>query len=739
MAKNTDNLLIVSMMIGLIVVSAGAFYFRTVLYEVTPQFSELFFPDPHSLPNRLHMGQNYSFTYAIKSNELAETTYNYSTILELYKLYNVTEIRHDCIGRYREKVFLEWTNESDFRLLAEPVHIDEIEHLVVEPGARINWTEYNLNFKFSPPFGRGYLNIFFKGDYVKYQVTIDMRNESIWWNGNRSRGGIDVESNNNELLISAKNHTIFVYLNDEMVLKRYVDDFTDGSFGLESQDAYFGIQNMRLYRDEPIAIPDQGTIIDYSIDAGLMMNKASRLKRLYSQEVRMIRSYERANLSIDCNVEPFYCQYYNMPNDISFRVGGNISTVARKLTTIEQSLFYRMYPIGGEINWTSFTMDFRHPRIEDRSGLILDFSDKWGIFVTRNNSYFLKSMEGEVHIDEIRNPEKEEDFTDWVHIDVNPENIVLKINNETVFDKPAPEDYTGGQPHIYLQYNFPVINEIVVTRDDPECGDEFSFKHCEIIYSGSSRLRVQEDETEVAVNYTFYSTGAFSLFTPEEEQNVTVEEVQLPVFNPFIPDKRIVFYRDHVNSTDFALDYSYQALDGARIMAIGLLEEDGTNIISMNLIERENKAVIVQGEDIITVPIYVNLSTRHVLRLEVVNTTPELYLDRDRVFRGGNVSSGMFYIAARNTYAEFGNVHLYTGTRRKTLSVRDSDPCELRPIYRETKSGLVTLEPFQQANITQDLNVPVDFDFGKVEVTVWGGTPTNESMDIHFWVLRDDS
>src|SRR3989344_7680796 len=82
--------------------------------DTEASFSEIYFPEPDNLPNGVFLGEKYNFTYLIKNDENKPSTYDYTSKLELFNLYDVTEGTYRCVAEQRKKVALEWEqiNES---------------------------------------------------------------------------------------------------------------------------------------------------------------------------------------------------------------------------------------------------------------------------------------------------------------------------------------------------------------------------------------------------------------------------------------------------------------------------------------------------------------------------------------------------------------------------------------------------------------------------------------------------
>ena len=256
--------------------------------------------------------------------------------------------------------------------------------------------------------------------------------------------------------------------------------------------------------------------------------------------------------------------------------------------------------------------------------------------------------------------------------------------------------------------------------------------------------------------------NSFDLFanTVSEQENETNETIEilkptkaaldLPLYNPYIPDRRIVFNNPVYkifNASNFSIDYSYQSLDGAKVLEIGILDLNENEILSMYVLERQNKIIIYNKnkeiEKIQEIQRFVNQSKQHGLEVRAENGLVNFFVDGRIVYRLSNmkIDSGLFFVGSRNTYLEMNNVHLHIYDKKisRTLTVKE-DPCELKPIYIEKQSNLVTLNPGFAINVSQSFSISKDFDYGKVFVELNGGTiPMNESLETHFWVTKDDT
>ena len=231
------NILIISLIIGLIITSIAVYYFRVHVYGKPEYFSELYFPEPDNLPNKINLNTNYDYSFAIKSNEEYTKKYKYETGIELYNLYDFTEGKYHCLSKYRDKIYLDWTNASDFTLINEPKKFEAIEKMFVLPNykKKINWPQYTVEFGFPPPTGVGQLVIFFRNETdMKYHITIDEANNKTFFNQEQTSTGVDLKSGNNKIRLIVKEDNIKLFLNSILVVNKQYSTLYNGQFGFES-------------------------------------------------------------------------------------------------------------------------------------------------------------------------------------------------------------------------------------------------------------------------------------------------------------------------------------------------------------------------------------------------------------------------------------------------------------------------------------------------------------------------
>jgi hypothetical protein len=751
------GLLIVLMLLCFLIISVGTLWFRQTLYQDRSSFSELYFTAPTMLPNIISFLTPYNYDFTLRSREKEIADLNYIEGYELYALYDITESKYSCISAYREKIFLDWTNESLYNLLEQNRNSDVIEPLIVLPSFSriINWSTYNLEFGFQPPVGKGYLVVFFADqEGIKYRITLDNVKNAVLLDDIIVSENLSIRDGNNKFTLSVDGVNISLIHNNAVLFRKEHPDTQNGSFGLYTQDAYYIIQNFLVYQESPIVIPDRGTVLHYSIGDSLLWENYHRVIGMRSRSTMMLRANEVWNQTIDCEKDSFYCEFFDLPNDITFFLDEkNLSAVIGTIpviNNINQVLYPRNRNISF-IDWEAFNITFSHGAIPagDRGTILLNFGEKWAIMITRNNSYFLRPHDEGIMIDEIRNPPKKNSTLENVTINVDSENIVLIINDELVFRRDSPEDYTSGNMEMHIKNHFVMVNPIHLNNQDPECNDPFSFVFCEVKLETfrTPSQRQSESFADYSIEYSRPEAPITDYFPPDEKNIPRLLEI--PVENPFIPDKKVILDRPGsqvVNSSNFSLSYSYQTLDGARIVEIGFMDSRGDDVLVMTVFENEDSILFYYFEEGMPVTFSinhtVNSSMPHSAAITVQNLTATFLFDGRVIYKVPfNLTSGTFFVSARNTYAEFGNIFLNIRDRGISRVFRlNEDPCELKLVYRNTTEGNISISPGQAMNFKRQLNISEDFDYGKVFVQVYGsgGLNITEPLAIHFWFIRGD-
>jgi len=743
------DLLIVILLIGIVVTSLAVWFFRFHLNH-EPYFSEVHFDDPDGLPSWVRQGENNSYEFSIKSFENQTRNLSYLTRIDLYNMYDETEEKYSCISRYREKIYMRWTNESDIRILPEQSD-PGFSRMYALPAAALNWSRYTMDLGFPPPTGTGRLVTYFSnGSEVKYFFIIDQKSKVVTFNNISKPYDIDLARGNNKLRIITSDGNISVKVNDVLLFHEEVTELAQGSFGLESADAYYTIDRIKLYQDTPVVVPDRSTVLDYSVSMSEIMQRIQDMRDMRTRSIEMERTFQTDwNESIDCENEPFYCEYFDLENDISFYLPEkNLTRVVEKVPV--EDISYRMSPWDMEnssISWEEYQITFLHDRIPEGStgAVIFKMGNLWALMLTRNNSYFMRPSGDGTMIDEIRNPPKEDAMFDLVNISVG-KNITLQLNGEFVFSRESPEEYTDGVPELYIKNAFIFTEPLHVLDLDPECQDKLMLRYCELVLESTVRRRVTSSAQteEFRIEYVQNSGQSAPLIEEGEDPVKPKETFTFPIYNPFIPDQRIVFNTLIIeNETSFGLDYNYQGLDGARIFEIGLLDENGTDIVSMYALEHQDRVITYYGAEGRSEQHFAltNITQPHNLGISVAGGNVTFSFDHKRIRRitGTGIDGGEFYIGSRNSHVDFGNIGFHRGNISRSFSI-NQDPCELRLVHRSEDRKQLSLSPGEEAKVTESFTIAHDFDYGKVSVRLFGSgnMPDNESLEIHFWVMRDD-
>ena len=765
------NTLIVAMIIGLILVSGLTYYFRTTLYSKKESFSELYFPLPDKLPNIVRQNVNYPYVFSIKSNENKSTTYNYTSGLELYRLYSAIEAKYNCISRLRGKIFLEWTNESlNFSVIDEPLRFEQLQKLYVYPDfeKKINWSDYKVEFSFSPPQDEGIVAIYFRNETdVKYRITLDDYRNLVTIDNTQTEVDFSLTDKNNIVELGIRNGKANLSLNKNTLVIGSILDSKDGQFGFESQDGYYGIFNFKVYEDQPLVVPEKATVLEYTVKDNLFFNKLYEYRELTSKSTPMFRAYLEWHEQLDCKKDAFYCKFFDLRNDVSFFVDNdNISRFVDKIPVTDENANFVLSPTDQEkatINWKSFEVLLSHDQMKvgDTGDIILKFNDKWALMITRNNSYFIRPFRTGVLIDEYRNPEKINSTFDEVVLKMDELITELQINNLTVFRTNTPLDYTNGFFEIFAKNTYMFINPLQLKNADYAC-ETPKFNYCfltlEVSRSSRAERQTKQEEDYMVENPKSTETSSFNLLKYAKNpvlQNKTEKpvpssaaKIDIKVANPIIPDRRLVFNTASNtirNSTNFSMEYSYVSLDGARVVELGLQDFDGNELLSMYVLEKQRQVVIYNDNSnnpiIEKVPWEVNESIHRRLSMEVVNGNANFFVDSKKVFSIENtkISSGQFFLGSRNTYVDLTGARIDVRDKKifRPVKIKD-DPCELKLVYREAKSELLTLEPGKTANITKSNVIRNDFDYGKVFIELYGSGSMNASipLEIHYWVIK---
>lgn len=757
------------LIIGILISSFSVYFFRNVIYGQKIDFTELFFTEPDLIPNDVYINQTYVYGFGLNNHESNTINYSLSVKTELYNLYDFYENRFNCMSKYRKKVFLDWTNVSYKSVLTN--NDNHFEHLYVHPTNEVNnWTQYTMTLLLPPPIGKGKLAIKFSNSTdLKYSIIIDNKENKMYFNDILVSENLDFNHLNNWLNIKVTDIKITISLNDDILLDSGFFRGTNGFLSFESVDAYFRLQFFTVYQYSHIEIPDRGNIIEYAIEDQFLTRKIIDIQQSRQKIVRLSRTWLTYNETIDCDIEPFYCRYFDIPNDISFNLKDtNISRFSEKIPVVDAGYNIKYISKMSSINWSNFTISFAHRTLSQGSKghLILDFSEKWGIMITRNNSYFIERENNSIRIDEIRNPRKFNSSNDIINISIEEGFISLFINEKNIFSKKAPLDYTNGYFTIYEKNEYFSLDPINIKKIDPICQDPDYFGFCEVSLLTVYRQQVASfDNPDYTIEYEpNIKSVASSLFAPlinntimnislksNNVSNNTINDLIKPIFNEFkfdidnefIPNERIIFDKSlqFKNSSSSSLDYSYYNIDGAGIMGLGVLDKYGQELISMHVIPNKNEVYIYNLQDGKQKNWTIKKifeTTEHSLRI-VNDENTHFYIDNSLVFniKDTHIFSGTFFIESLNTYSYFGDVHYQNSGIKRTLFLKQ-DPCEFKLTYQSIKNENIILNPEESKIFTENLVINQDFDFGKVSVTILGGQSNNDTQEIHYWFKRKD-
>ncbi|NTV24362.1 MAG: long-chain fatty acid--CoA ligase, partial [Nanoarchaeota archaeon] len=451
----------------------------------------------------------------------------------------------------------------------------------------------------------------------------------------------------------------------------------------------------------------------------------------------------------------------------------NLTKAVEKIPVLKQQVNYHLYTQDNEesrIDWDDYEIRFMEGilPVGDRGALILKFSEKWAVMVTRNNSYFLRPDENGIVIDEIRNPLKSNRTQEEVVFNISMGKITMFIDNTTVFVRDLPNDYRNGTFDVYMKNTFLYLSTISIKKHDAGCADPRVLMFCDLqLETQRTRQQVATeqqdgfriDEIMHESSETSLGLGSFSRelmpgnmtnTSGNATRNITIysSDFRVKITNPFIPDRRLVFNTPStsiVNKTNGSIDYSYQALDGARVMEIGFEGIDGQELLIMHVLERSNKLVISGFREgtfsTVEINMLTNMTLPHSLGLSINGSKSSFYFDGRYIYSitGVNTSDGHFFVGSRNTYTDLGTINLRTDTVYKRFQTKD-DPCELRVVYHERHPSDIIMQPGEELIFHNTFSVSQDFDFGKIFVDLSGtsNVSANDSIGVHFWVMRDD-
>ncbi|MBU0756896.1 MAG: hypothetical protein KKF44_02425 [Nanoarchaeota archaeon] len=788
------NVLIIAMIIGFVIALPLSINFRKTLYEPNAPFTELFFDKPDDLPNWIKTDKVYPFSFHVKSNEDEIKKFTYKFGVELYQLYTEIESKYHCLNKYRDTTYIEYTNETEnISLFFQPKLFKPIQNLAVLPefSKTINWTSFYMETAFSPTRGMGILKIYFRDEKdIKYIVTFDEQKKQILFNNKITYRSLDLKRDNNKIKFDTDEHNLKVILNGIIVVDEQFENLTHGQFGFESQDGYFGISGFTVYKETLYPIPDTGEVWQFRLNDNYMHQRIAELKSIKTKTISLDRTSKLYNQTVDCEIEPFYCQYYDLPNDISFFVDThNITEVIDKIPVTRGNLAYNFFPSAYEKtnnDWSAFEINFSHAQIMEGNPMtnIINFADKWSIMMTRNNSYFIRPINATtIQIDEIKNPQKSnETRVEFISIKVDSEKIRLFLNDIEVFTRDTPYDYTNGFVELDQKNGYMVFSPIELSNNDTECSDPYSLKFCKIFYEpyfrGPTRQIEPEEDYEIQyysydpnnnqMNIFEYTTGYKevdnlsilmndSFFTGIDisvlNKTPTVKHtLNYPIYNPLIKDRRIIMNSLSTriaNATNFSVEYSYESIEGVRVMEIGLQDFAGNEIVSIYAMENQDKIVVYcyDGKETIIdeMPVFINNSEGHTLKLEFIEGNGYFQLDRKTIYQLNKtkVKDGFFFVGSRNTYVEMNGIVIRKDNGYYNQISLSDDPCELKLISRFEEEKILRLSPDETVSLSGNFEIlnSTDFDYGKVFVELYGSSQTNESnpLEIHFWVMRDDT
>lgn len=707
--------------VALILCLVVASYIVITLDRSKEPFSSISFLEPDRLPEVVRVNSQQTFAYEVMSFEREDTSYNLTSTLELYRLYDVTEGLYRCLSPYRKKYYLGWDNETSSRFLNNSQN-GIVQDLVIEQEREeLDWEEINLYFNLDTTFLQGDFVIYY-GPYnatADFIIRINTQENKVYFN-EEYVSNINLTKQNNRVRVSYDgSYLIFVVNNEELFRKP--TSISPGQFGFESRNALFNINNMLVSQFFPIEIPDRGNVINYDVEDRLLFDQLYRVRNAVSTSYNFIRQFNVVDEAeeVQRSCIDFQCTFTDS-TDQSLTVEGvtNVTDYILQFPTDGVTLpFWHIAQEEVRVPWYYFNITGDRPLLSDDASISLMFDEKLALVITNksisllyveknnmkikqhpyNQTFFYLKFEGElVTINTTQGLISYE-----LPFDVYDKFLRLYTINSAQTVSQVTLEKLGCEPYTFCRINIlPSVPRRIQSEFEPEFGERREVVQQQVVENDYKSRDTALLETIPSTVTSF--NGAAATVT---------------------------------NSSNFSFTLETQYLDGEGILDIIFYDMNDTEVYRVE--HNVQTGSIRFGENITET--YANPLSWRRITLEYKENL-SLYFNNTYIgsLEGKGPLSGYFAIETVSSHLEIRKIRQRVDDRSRNLPLLD-DPCRLRLVYSEVlREESFTLIPKGSKRLLDSYRLENFFDYGKVTVKLDGSSNTNNTpLSIHYWLVRE--
>ena len=629
------RLLLTLAIIAILVSLVFHFFF---VKNIAVDFTEIYFPEPDSLPGDVYLGQDYNVTFVVRNAGQNPTTLDVDAKIEFYKLYDVTEGIYKCVARQRQKAMLQWVqgNKSTFEYLfagpydIEPEQAQIPKAFITESSdyADIDWPYYTITYRFKEVLQSGNFSTYFHDNgTLKYAFVIypgDPSIEAVY----KSNGSIVSEWKSLNLTpLKADNsveirynETMSYYLNGEIVFNFTPDNATIGRPDFKAEDNIVVLGSLLMYKETPVEITEAGDIREYSINNKIILGIIENLSQEVNTDVPLFRQ------------EQYY--YFECPNDecdsLKAYLDGNYDVykfnnhfgnaseenILGMLTPLEEQVYQSYYLSSNgtakELDWENFTLRLSWQTFSRQKTFLLSLKNNLSILIRGTDIYVITNNETESVAYKVSN-ELEESAPNELMIESWGGKLVFYMNKRP-FHR-INWKLSVGDFEMKVSNSFVIFSDIVVFNDQPGCKRISIDQACRIVYRQSTGrqlvqarpIRAVTTPVEISAELTmalFLAVGEFFQdeaatsreyagggnetgivgTLPYQQPGLTIADlldyeidIDASLINENIPSEKFVFAGPTAqvsNFENYSFSYSFYLLEGLGLLDTSFFQDD---------------------------------------------------------------------------------------------------------------------------------------------------------------------
>lgn len=771
-----------------IVISLIFHFFLTPNEDVG--FSEIFFPEPDSLPNKIFPGEEYSFAFTVHNLEGIPETYTTTSKVELYNLYDVTEGIYKCVSNQRKKLYLkmEAGNEStqDFYTTNLTSGKKGLHYLTFTgQEGKITWPHYTVEYRFTRAFdegGESFTTVFHDEGDIKYAITyLEPSHEVIltYKEGNitkqeRKRPRKIREANDITIQV---NGTLTYKFNRETLFSVEGIVAEPGVIDFRMDELYGYVSNYRSYQDSPIEVTRFDLVKTFDVSNKVVGEEVKKIKQKALEAITL----ERATLNVTVPCKEEWCvslqEYVNDPGNVyRHEIPLKKNSEERILSIIDtgtEEVFPTQAFVPNEtlpsLEWDDYQLELKIQTFTLKSTILVVFDENFKVLFF-NENVFVISLDGEfMRVTRQENPLQI--GVNVLKVESNGGNLRVLVNKIAIYE--GTEDIAFQNTALYTKNTFANFGKFEMINKDDECGRADNTQECKRTFKiGSSRLQpVRSSQAPVKVTSSpllpvvgvapFVGVNDILGFEDTQDVNETflaqqltareLLEYDIPLdlssIDEDIPSSQFVFNGENAlirESENYLFRFNFHILAGLGLVEVAFYSLEGNKTFSMLLHQQEGKIYTLHYLDglVDLKETAANLQGKNEksFRAEYKENVV-ISLGRDQLFNltGVDLSSGYFTLSTFHTHLQNRGLSIEDRWNNKRINLRaETDPCKLR-LVDELVLGEDTLflDHDEYLSETYTFNLSGEFDYGLVSVELEETVDKDES-EIHFWVINNE-